>query len=712
MAIYREDIASIDLNCGTLHRSFKPVSIGSGDQNANRFGIKVFRDKEPVDLDGVTCQAVFRDPMGNNIALTNHGTVSGNRAYVTLPQACYNYEGNFCLAIKLIGGGVTGTMRIVDGVVDNTHTGGAVAPMGAVPTYQEVLAAYEDAIAAVEDVNELKSAMDTIPASVVDNNILLGFPDVNRSSNNVTITGNVRSGITISTNGTASSGTGLRMFGDSSTIKLKAGKTYLYYCKYTGNKDISGTTWQLTLRLSTSAGTDAYRTLFGEGVLFSVSEDKDVIPFVRVISGQSVNVVFYPVLVEYSPEIAEIIYNTANRKWINILPKEAFADTGTSSGVTATNNHDGSFTITGTNSSENEAGAVNISNNYGILLKKDHTYLISSNGNNPNIQTGESTYRLDIRKLSASGTVIAYEYEFGGLFVPDSTDLYKFMLRFAGGYAFNNLTIKPMVIDLSEYNGEVDNSTKIRVCAYNVGNFSNGESGTAQGNDEIYRGLINAFQKCDADIYLFSEWDAWWNYSEEIESETLFAKFKPNHSEWTWSKTEKYIAQMIYSDYPFRMERHNFFNDGHTRHYVDDIVIIKGKPVHFISTHLNANDLQSRYDDYDKLKTYLDENGYEYYVIAGDFNHGYGGSGTIIETARDEIDYVEENLIMDSVQGGFYGALANDGFMNTYSSGNDTNDVRPYDNIFVSKNIRIRNAFVVETAGSDHYPICADIEIL
>ena len=162
MALYHEDIAEINLNGGSLHRSFKSVSIGTGDKNANRFGMKVFRDGVPVDLDGVTCQAVFQDPRGNNIALTSHGTVSGNLAYVTLPQACYNYEGRFCLAIKLIGGGVTGTMRIIDGVINNTHSGSTVAPTGAVPTYQEVLAAYDDAIAAVATVAKLNTKVNTM----------------------------------------------------------------------------------------------------------------------------------------------------------------------------------------------------------------------------------------------------------------------------------------------------------------------------------------------------------------------------------------------------------------------------------------------------------------------------------------------------------------------------------------------------------------------
>lgn len=144
-AHYHQDIVDIDLNCGNIHRSFLMRTIGKGDSNANRFGVRVFRGKESVDLTGASCQGFFRNSQGENIALTSHGTISGNVAYVTLPQACYNYEGSFSLAIKLVGGGVTGTMRIVDGMVDNAHTGGAVAPTEAVPTYQEVLAVFEEA---------------------------------------------------------------------------------------------------------------------------------------------------------------------------------------------------------------------------------------------------------------------------------------------------------------------------------------------------------------------------------------------------------------------------------------------------------------------------------------------------------------------------------------------------------------------------------------
>lgn len=156
-AHYHQDIVSIDLDCGNIHRSFLHRSIGTGDSNANRFGVRVFRGKDAVDLSGVSCQGYFRNSNGENIALTSYGTVEGNKAFVTLPQACYNYEGNFTLAIKLVGGGITGTMRIIDGMVDNTNTGSAVAPTGSVPTYQEILALYAE----MEEATEAAEAVVT-----------------------------------------------------------------------------------------------------------------------------------------------------------------------------------------------------------------------------------------------------------------------------------------------------------------------------------------------------------------------------------------------------------------------------------------------------------------------------------------------------------------------------------------------------------------------
>lgn len=148
MAIYKSDIVDVELENGNIDRSFLKHSIGSGDNDANRFGVRTFRGGVPADLTGVSIQGIFMNAAGVNIALTSYGTVDGNVAYVTLPQACYNVEGQFTLALKLVQSGVTVTGRIVDGMVDNTGTVGTVAPTASVPTYQEIIAQFDAMVAA------------------------------------------------------------------------------------------------------------------------------------------------------------------------------------------------------------------------------------------------------------------------------------------------------------------------------------------------------------------------------------------------------------------------------------------------------------------------------------------------------------------------------------------------------------------------------------
>ena len=147
MALYHEDIANIDLENGNIYRSFLSHTIGYGDDDANRFGIRAFRNGEPETLGG-TCAGYFIRADGNTVVIAD-GVVSGNLAYVTLPEACYAVEGNFSLAIKVSGGGVTGTMRIVDGVVSRTSTSAVVDPGTIIPSVEDLIDAIEAAVASV-----------------------------------------------------------------------------------------------------------------------------------------------------------------------------------------------------------------------------------------------------------------------------------------------------------------------------------------------------------------------------------------------------------------------------------------------------------------------------------------------------------------------------------------------------------------------------------
>lgn len=147
MAIYKEDIVDVELSTGVIHRAMLAKTIGYADANADRFGVRVFRDGEPVDLTGVTCSGYFITASGVTISLT--GAAANNEAYVTLTSACYGEEGTFCLAIKLSGSSVTGTVRIVDGVVSRTETSSTVDPGTIIPNIETLIAEMDDLLARI-----------------------------------------------------------------------------------------------------------------------------------------------------------------------------------------------------------------------------------------------------------------------------------------------------------------------------------------------------------------------------------------------------------------------------------------------------------------------------------------------------------------------------------------------------------------------------------
>ena len=152
MALYHDDIVDIDLDCGTVHRSFAHRTLGKGDVNANRYGVRLWRSGQPVNAEGAQCIGYFiRYGHGDTVTIDG-GLFSGQEVYVTLKDACYAYDGAFSLTIKLIGGGVTGTMRIVGGTVDNGVIGPPVDPGGVIPDLDELLAVIGRAEAAANTI--------------------------------------------------------------------------------------------------------------------------------------------------------------------------------------------------------------------------------------------------------------------------------------------------------------------------------------------------------------------------------------------------------------------------------------------------------------------------------------------------------------------------------------------------------------------------------
>lgn len=152
MAIYNEHIVDIDMESGTIHRSFINKSIGEGDSNGNRYGVRLFRNGEPVDMTGVTCNGYFVRHNGTSVAIS--GQKSGNKCYVELPLSCYTVEGTFKLSIKLTKGTTTITALIIDGEVVDTVTGAIIDPGSVIPdisAFATLVSRVETAAETIED---------------------------------------------------------------------------------------------------------------------------------------------------------------------------------------------------------------------------------------------------------------------------------------------------------------------------------------------------------------------------------------------------------------------------------------------------------------------------------------------------------------------------------------------------------------------------------
>lgn len=140
-----EDYVTIDLDTGTVHRSFCDHVICQDNAQGNLFGVKLLKGGEPATVpEGTTCTGYFIRPDGNTVTIP--GDVAeivpdgeGQRAWVVLPQACYAYPGQFTLVINLHKGNYTTTVRIVDGTVVKTRTGTIIDPGIPIPGIDELL---------------------------------------------------------------------------------------------------------------------------------------------------------------------------------------------------------------------------------------------------------------------------------------------------------------------------------------------------------------------------------------------------------------------------------------------------------------------------------------------------------------------------------------------------------------------------------------------
>lgn len=143
MANYRENIVDIELEARQLHRSFVSITLGEGDSNCQVYGVRLFRNGEPEDVEGSVVGYFIRQD-GQPVLLD--GEKDGNVAKVMLEESCFTVPGNFMLAIKILSASMTNTVRIVDGTILDTVVGTPIDPGGVIPDLSD----YEDAADRIE----------------------------------------------------------------------------------------------------------------------------------------------------------------------------------------------------------------------------------------------------------------------------------------------------------------------------------------------------------------------------------------------------------------------------------------------------------------------------------------------------------------------------------------------------------------------------------
>lgn len=529
-------------------------------------------------------------------------------------------------------------------------------------------------------------------------NLLARIPSLNTTYLGITISGNFGSGIVV--NGTASSIAGIKL--TSTPITLKANTMYIL-CEDTAAETdpIGFSGWRLDVRLATAGGSPLEGERYYKGVVFASGESLTVNVYLRIAANQSFsNKVIYPALREWNPKECHL------GDTFDVFEPSMEGDTTFSyTGVQFRNNFDGSFTLNG--KFTGISGAKLTRNTYGkMALEKGHLYYFCSHRQSVTSDMW-GTPMLDIRDLDSN--ILVRETSINGsVFTPPSTGLYDLYLRSPADYVCNDYVIKPQVTDITYAE---KTSPRVRVCAFNVGNFHMGSSAQPDGTDEIYNGLISTFRSADADVYMFSEWDTHWDSDREILADDIFGSLKPYKTVLGVPSPSSYIGQRIFSDYPLLNDYWNYFGDAENRIYLDSVSMIGGKPVHFICTHFPWTSKAMRISCITKVFKYIQDNNIEYYVLGGDFNTGIDGSDFSIPLAREDIDLIE-SYGCTSAQGSMWGLAEYDHFMNTFRNTSESVPIKPYDNIVVSKNIHIRNVFVVETTGSDHHAICADLEVM
>lgn len=135
----------------------------SGDKNAHTFELSLYRNKEPLEIDGAGVIGYFIRADGYTVPVD--GTASGSVAKVTLSESCYAVIGQFNLIIKVTVGSERKAVFWGNGYITRSQTDAIIDPSQTIPSLDELLAQIAATEAAAKAANQAASAANSAATS-------------------------------------------------------------------------------------------------------------------------------------------------------------------------------------------------------------------------------------------------------------------------------------------------------------------------------------------------------------------------------------------------------------------------------------------------------------------------------------------------------------------------------------------------------------------
>ena len=278
-------------------------------------------------------------------------------------------------------------------------------------------------------------------------------------------------------------------------------------------------------------------------------------------------------------------------------------------------------------------------------------------------------------------------------------------------------------------------ATRIRIATFNVGDFStaSGSSGAGipagNGTDVTKAEYKAIFEAVDADIWALQEDSQYFNGTTK---ETPYDAFYSDiHTKYERNFTGTYNGKAFLTSLDLRDVKPVYYNKTTTSYspetpvgyshpwFLTGKVIIDGKEITLITLHFEWSCKEQRAQQVADVLEYAKDK--EYCIILGDFNPQNYINGEDQSTAnpddKDNINPGSNNMYQvdwkkftdagfEPSNGGRFGVHG------TLMRNGSARSPYPWDCVFVSSNIKIRNAEIVTASWmNDHAIAVADIEI-